>query len=446
MIVKNFNISSKIISIKIIQKNQLAILIEDENSCKIRVIDSITKKPSIACKMDMPDNRNNLFFIVDDFACGYSRKSKEIYIMQLNSCSIEYTNNLHLYHDNITQLIMSDSGYFYATGDDLGSICFWNIKQEKPKFQSISTHKGKVTSLHLDKKNQSLISGGEDGNINFYELDNDGKRTELKCHERVVSKLLFFQERFLSIDISGLLCIWDKKTKKTIHKISLELSPKEMILSYGETCAFILTTTNHLYLINLMAVNQKPIVIDEDIENACSLTFNERDFKLIVSTKDGQIRFYDLDKDDRIIAYAKLRQIEPKIEENTKKQLCFLIVDDSRLIRYTALSAIKVDFPDAKILEAPDGKVALNLLHEEEIDFIILDWNMPEFTGEEIVKYVRAFKKFDHIQIIMATTEGEKEKIIKVMKYGANGYIVKPFNQKIILDKIHQLIENPKNS
>jgi len=453
MIVKNFNISGNIIQTKLILNNQLIILIEDEGSCKIRGIDSITKKPCIACKINIPNNKNNLFYVVDEFVMGYSRQEHRIDILQISTCEIEYSNNVFSQHDHVTALVMTNNGYFYATGDDFGNICIWSLKQNKPRYVfscahegKVTAHKGTITALNFDEDNKTFISGGEDGRIFIYELDNEGKATELKEHNRNITKLLFCKDRFLSSDLSGALCIWDKMTRKVLHRISFNSPIKDMIVAYDQTCVFLLAADDSIYLINLLAMNEEPMPIDKNVTKACSLSFNEEHSKLIISTAQGQIRFYDLDKDTKIITYAKLRQkvLQDKAEE--KRPYTFLLVDDSRVMRYTASDVIKSTMPDAKILESPDGKVALNFLHEEEIDFILLDWNMPEFTGEEIVKYIRAFEKFDHILIVMATTEGEKEKILRVMKLGANGYIVKPYNKQMLAERINYFIHEYKKS
>lgn len=115
-------------------------------------------------------------------------------------------------------------------------------------------------------------------------------------------------------------------------------------------------------------------------------------------------------------------------------------VDDSKLVRGIIIKAIRGGFPDATVLEASDGAQALNMIHDNEINCIILDWNMPKFNGEEVLRYIRAFKKFDDIKIIMATTEGERVKILNAIKNGADGYIIKPFNGDSFISSISKFI------
>lgn len=97
------------------------------------------------------------------------------------------------------------------------------------------------------------------------------------------------------------------------------------------------------------------------------------------------------------------------------------------------------------MLEAVDGAEALNMIHEHDIDCVILDWNMPKLNGEEVLKYIRVFKKFDKIKIIMATTEAERTKVLNAIKNGADGYIVKPFNSETFFSKVAKSIM-PENN
>lgn len=115
-----------------------------------------------------------------------------------------------------------------------------------------------------------------------------------------------------------------------------------------------------------------------------------------------------------------------------------LIVDDSKIVRRVLTNTIDRYFVAPKwsrgcnIFEAEDGLVAMDQMKKHEIDIILLDWNMPNMNGEEVVEAVRANKEWNKTRIIMATTEGGKESVLKMIKKGANGYMVKPFQQDAI--------------
>ena len=64
---------------------------------------------------------------------------------------------------------------------------------------------------------------------------------------------------------------------------------------------------------------------------------------------------------------------------------------------------------------------------------------MPNMNGEEVVEAVRANKAYQKTRIIMATTEGSKESVLKMIKKGANGYMVKPFNEEAIFKTLNTI-------
>ncbi|MDQ7044697.1 MAG: response regulator [Sulfurimonas sp.] len=114
-----------------------------------------------------------------------------------------------------------------------------------------------------------------------------------------------------------------------------------------------------------------------------------------------------------------------------------LIVDDSKIVRRVLTNTMKryfkaPEWPVLNLFEAEDGLIAMEQMEKEKIDIVLLDWNMPNMNGEEVVEAVRANKAWMKTRIIMATTEGSKESVLKMIKKGANGYMVKPFNEEAI--------------
>lgn len=112
-----------------------------------------------------------------------------------------------------------------------------------------------------------------------------------------------------------------------------------------------------------------------------------------------------------------------------------LLVDDSLIIR-TVLQNMLSKHPHADSFTfflAENGKLALDTLKKHAIDIMFLDWHMPVMTGEELVYKMRESKKFNKVRVIMATTEGGKEAVVKMAKKGVNGYLVKPFNHENVI-------------
>jgi len=128
-----------------------------------------------------------------------------------------------------------------------------------------------------------------------------------------------------------------------------------------------------------------------------------------------------------------------------------LIVDDSKIVRRVLTNTMTRYFkaskwPTLNLFEAEDGLVAMEVMKKEKIDIMLLDWNMPNMTGEEVVDAVRANKEWNKTRIVMATTEGSKASVLKMIKKGANGYMVKPFQEEAIFKSLDTITARmPKN-
>lgn len=116
-----------------------------------------------------------------------------------------------------------------------------------------------------------------------------------------------------------------------------------------------------------------------------------------------------------------------------------LIVDDFPTMRKIVKSVLK-QLGYQNISEAEDGQLALNFLKvNPQIEFIVSDWNMPNMTGIELLKMVRADPKLKHLPFLMVTAEADKDNIVEAVKSGVNNYIVKPFNAATMKEKIDKI-------
>lgn len=119
--------------------------------------------------------------------------------------------------------------------------------------------------------------------------------------------------------------------------------------------------------------------------------------------------------------------------------LKFLAVDDSPTMRRIVANTLKrLGYED--VVEATNGKEALEKLATNSINFIITDWNMPEMDGLEFVQNVKANGDTAEVPILMITTRGVKDDIVDAMKAGVNSYIVKPFTPQVLKEKIDSIL------
>ena len=107
-----------------------------------------------------------------------------------------------------------------------------------------------------------------------------------------------------------------------------------------------------------------------------------------------------------------------------------LVVDDSRVIRMVARKILEeLSF---NVLEAEDGKVALDACMKELPDGVLLDWNMPVMDGIEFLLELRKLPGGDNVAVVFCTTENDLAHIQKAIEAGADEYIMKPFDSEII--------------
>ncbi|MCK5227627.1 MAG: response regulator [Desulfobulbaceae bacterium] len=112
-----------------------------------------------------------------------------------------------------------------------------------------------------------------------------------------------------------------------------------------------------------------------------------------------------------------------------------LVVDDFDTM-HKIIRDILIELGYEDILQAYNGEGALYHLNREKIDLIISDWNMPKMTGLELLKAVRTNPELADTPFIMVTAEAEKDNIAEAIKADVDQYVIKPFNAKMLIEKI----------
>ena len=122
------------------------------------------------------------------------------------------------------------------------------------------------------------------------------------------------------------------------------------------------------------------------------------------------------------------------------KKLRILIVDDFATMRKVIRNLLKQVGYD-NIIEAENGEAALTVLKSQKIDFVISDWNMPNMTGLELLKAVRADGELCKMPFLMVTAEALKDNVVEAVKAGVNNYIVKPFTAEVLNEKMEKILD-----
>jgi CheY-like chemotaxis protein len=128
------------------------------------------------------------------------------------------------------------------------------------------------------------------------------------------------------------------------------------------------------------------------------------------------------------------------MDNRTPGSKSILVVDDEADVRLV-LNALLTRC-GYSVAEATDGREALDMLANAHFDLIILDLMMPRLTGEEVLDELRSDGRLGRIQVIVLTARSQRKDIEKGYKKGAAFFVVKPFNNKTILELVRCLIEN----
>jgi len=117
-----------------------------------------------------------------------------------------------------------------------------------------------------------------------------------------------------------------------------------------------------------------------------------------------------------------------------------LVVDDSSVTRKIIMAV--ADALNMETEEASDGIEALEILKERPSDFdlVLLDWNMPDKSGYDVLVDIKANNELSEIPVMMVTTEGQKSSIVAAIRAGAANYLTKPFTVEDLVIKINECI------
>jgi len=115
-----------------------------------------------------------------------------------------------------------------------------------------------------------------------------------------------------------------------------------------------------------------------------------------------------------------------------------LVVDDFATMRRVIRNILK-QLGYTNIDEADDGSSGLTKLRGGRFDLVITDWNMPNMSGLDLVKAIRADEQIQTVPVLMVTAEAMKESIVTAVKAGVNNYIVKPFTVEVLKGKIEKI-------
>jgi len=124
------------------------------------------------------------------------------------------------------------------------------------------------------------------------------------------------------------------------------------------------------------------------------------------------------------------------------KRMNILIVDDSGVMRRIHKNIlIEYGVEESDIIEAEDGKFALDHATAKPIGLFLVDWNMPRMNGLDFVRKLRAMDAYRTTPIIMITSEAARYNVVEAIQAGVTNYIVKPIKGKALFEKIGKYLQ-----
>lgn len=116
--------------------------------------------------------------------------------------------------------------------------------------------------------------------------------------------------------------------------------------------------------------------------------------------------------------------------------LKFLVVDDATFIRDMIKKQLRDAYPGCQISDAPSAVKAQVILKSQKVDLILCDWEMPEMTGEEFLRWLREQPHHKDVPFIMVSSRGERDFIVKAVQAGVSDYLGKPFKPEMLIGKV----------
>jgi DNA-binding response OmpR family regulator len=114
-----------------------------------------------------------------------------------------------------------------------------------------------------------------------------------------------------------------------------------------------------------------------------------------------------------------------------------LVIEDEKSIIDAINVAFEFRWPEAEVISSITGKKGINLAGKESPDIVILDLNLPDISGFEVLKEIRSFST---VPVIILTVRSDDTDMLRGLETGADDYIIKPFNYMTLLARVRAVL------
>lgn len=122
-----------------------------------------------------------------------------------------------------------------------------------------------------------------------------------------------------------------------------------------------------------------------------------------------------------------------------------LVVDDSPTIRKMVRAALD-GLQDVAFVEAGTGLQAIETLAMHPVRMVVLDLNMPDMHGLDVLKFLRSHSQYRALPVMVLTTRGDESSREEVLEAGATSYMTKPFSPNFLVSSVRELLDTTPDS
>jgi two-component system, chemotaxis family, chemotaxis protein CheY len=122
-----------------------------------------------------------------------------------------------------------------------------------------------------------------------------------------------------------------------------------------------------------------------------------------------------------------------------------LVVDDSKVMRDMVVACLRA-IAGTSFVHASSGLEAIERLSLAPFDLMVLDLNMPDVNGIEVLEFVRSQDKLRSLPVLIVTTRGDEESRERVLSAGATAFLAKPFSPDSIIAEVRALLPGDAGS
>lgn len=262
---------------------------------------------------------------------------------------------------------------------------------------------------------------------NALKYTNEGGRISVKVTQKEIDKQ---KNVFISISDTGV----------GIHPNDL----KDIFTRFYSNRTVVGTDTNGIGLSltkELVELHHGTISVESELNKGTTFTILiPIDKNAYTDEEISSVPFYVADENSYDAVEEDL--IEINEEEINKEEINLLLVEDNEDLLFTIKNILQRRY---HVFTATDGQIALNILKDNDIDIIVSDVMMPNMDGLELCKNVKTNIETSHIPILLLTAKNSVEDRIECYDAGADGYISKPFNVKVLEARISNFLQYKKN-